>query len=80
MRFFTRLRRAKPDLPEAEALLRQYNVHYVFVGQLENGSKGVYSNIDEKTKYSPQSLAKFSLFMKTIYADPVNNIYIYAFD
>lgn len=68
------------DPTEAEALLRQYNVHYVFIGQIENGSKAVYSNVDQKTKYSPESLAKFSKFMKTIYADPVNNIYIYAFE
>ncbi len=68
------------DPAEAEALLRQYNVHYVFVGQIENGSKAVYSNIGEKAKYSPESLAKFSKFMKTLYADPVNNVYIYAFE
>lgn len=68
------------DPVEAEALLKQYNVKYVFVGQIENGTSPLYSNIAEFARYSPESLAKFSKFMKQIYADPKNNIYVYAFD
>ncbi|MBN9393458.1 MAG: hypothetical protein J0I20_35835 [Chloroflexi bacterium] len=68
------------DQAEAEALLKKYNVKYVFVGQIENGNKPYYSNIGDYAHYSPEALAKFSKFMKTIYADPLYNVYIYAFE
>ena len=68
------------DQAEAEALLKKYNVKYVFVGQIENGNKPYYSNIGDYGHYSPEALAKFSKFMKTIYADPLYNVYIYAFE
>ncbi len=68
------------DSKEAETLLRKYNVKYVFVGQIENGSKPYYSNLGDYAHYSPEALAKFSKFMKTIYADPLHNVYVYAFD
>jgi uncharacterized membrane protein len=66
------------DSQQALALLKQYKVRYVFVGQIENGSRDGGQNSKLK-HFSPAALAKFGSFMKTIYADPINNIYIYAF-
>jgi YYY domain-containing protein len=64
---------------EAIELLHRHNVRYVFVGLFEQG-KVINPNVAQRKDYSPEALAKFGSFMKTIYADPANNIYIYAFD
>lgn len=68
------------DSAQAIALLKKHNVRYVFVGQAENGTRSLTGDNKDLKRYSPEALAKFATFMKTIYADPVNNIYIYAFD
>ena len=68
------------DRTNALALLKKHNVRYVFVGQAENGSRSLFSDQREFKKYSPEALAKFGDFMKTIYADSAHNIYIYAFE
>ena len=46
------------DPAEAEALLRQYNVHYVFVGQIENGSKATRSTNKETAIPYPTAAEK----------------------
>lgn len=68
------------DNAKAIELLKKHNVRYVFVGQAENGTRSLFSDWREVKKYPPEGLAKFGQFMKTIYADPANNIYIYAFN
>jgi uncharacterized membrane protein len=68
------------DPAVALELLKKHNVRYVFVGQAENGSRSLFSDQREFKKFPPGGLTKFSEFMKTIYADPANNIYIYAFE
>lgn len=68
------------DRAKALELLKKHNVRYVFVGQAENGSRSLYSDMREFKKYPADGLKKFGEFMKTIYADPVHNIYIYAFE
>ncbi len=67
------------DVEEAKTLLHKNHVRYVFVGQVENGTRSLFSDGHEFKKFSPEALAKFAGFMKTVYADPANNIYIYAF-
>jgi uncharacterized membrane protein len=69
---------ATTDNAEALEMLKRRKVRYVFVGQLENGTI-INSNVGNPKQYSPEALAKFGSFMKTIYADPENNIFIYAF-
>lgn len=68
------------DQAVAQELLKKYNVRYVFVGQIENGTNRPSENMPTPRNYSPAALGKFAKFMKTIYADPENNIYIYAFE
>ncbi|NWJ97097.1 MAG: hypothetical protein HXX20_15035 [Chloroflexi bacterium] len=70
---------ATTDNAKALEMLQRHNVRYVFVGQLENGTI-INDNVGKPKQYSPEALAKFASFMKTIYADPKNNIFIYAFD
>ncbi len=67
------------DASQAKALLEKNKVRYVFVGQIENGSGSLYSDHLEFKNFSQEALTKFSTFMTTLYSDPVNNIYIYAF-
>ncbi|MEI7555892.1 DUF2298 domain-containing protein [Candidatus Chlorohelix sp.] len=67
------------DVNRAIELLNQHNVKYVFVGQIENGDGSFYPDGHEPKYYSAQALDKFGSFMKTIYADPANKIFIYAF-
>ena len=66
------------DVGKAQELLQKHQVRYVFVGQVENGSRSLYSDNREFKNYSPQALAKFALFMTPIYSDPANNVFIYA--
>ncbi len=68
------------DPAAALKLLKKHNVRYVFVGQAENGSRSLFPDQREFKKFPPGGLTKFSQFMKTIYADPAHNIYIYAFE
>jgi len=70
---------ATTDSAKALEMLRRHNVRYVFVGQIENGTRTGRDNANKAKEYSAEALAKFGTFMKTIYADPPNNIYIYAF-
>ena len=71
---------ATTDIEEAKRLLLRHDVRYVFVGQAENGTRSLYSDNHEYKRFAPEALAKFGLFMHTIYADPANNIFIYAFN
>jgi uncharacterized membrane protein len=67
------------DVNYATELLKQHNVRYVFVGQIENGSGSFYPDGHDPKNYSAQALDKFGSFMKPIYSDPANNVFIYAF-
>lgn len=66
------------DIEATQNLLKRHNVRYVFVGQVENGTRGFDPDNNQPKRYSPEALAKFNTFMQTIYADPENNIFIYA--
>ncbi len=59
----------------AEQLLREAGVRYVYVGSLETGASNGRSS--ETKSYAPQSLLKFSQFMKVIYER--NGVTIYSF-
>jgi YYY domain-containing protein len=67
------------DVDYAIALLKQHKVRYVFVGQIENGTRAFVPDGSEAKQYTPEMLAKFGTFMTAVYADPANNVYIYAF-
>lgn len=66
------------DKATALALLNKYNVRYVFVGQVENGTRSFTPDGQAPKNYSIEALSKFKDLMKIIYSDPVNNIYIYS--
>jgi YYY domain-containing protein len=68
------------DPNQALALLKKHQVRYVFVGQVENGSRSFFPDGQNPKKYPAEGLAKFSSFMRRIYYDPTNNIAIYAFE
>lgn len=68
------------DVEQAKLLLKRHDVRYVFVGQAENGSRSLFSDNSKFKQFSPEALAKFRTFMKPIYEDPSNNVYIYAFE
>ena len=42
-------------------------------------TRSLFSDYRDYKKFPPEGLTKFAGFMKTIYSDPENNIYIYAF-
>ncbi len=68
------------DSAKAIELLKQHSVRYVFVGQVENGTRGLLGDGSDYKNFAPEALAKFATFMKPIYSDPDNHIFIYAFE
>ncbi|HEX2915036.1 MAG TPA: DUF2298 domain-containing protein [Chloroflexia bacterium] len=67
------------DEAKAIQMLKEHNVRYVFVGQVENGTRSFYPDNHDLKHFSPEALAKFRDFMTPIYSDPQNNVYIYEF-
>jgi YYY domain-containing protein len=68
------------DRQMAQEMLKRHNVRYVFVGQVENGSRSFNPDNSQPKQYSAEALAKFGEFMQVLYADVENNVYIYAFN
>jgi uncharacterized membrane protein len=68
------------DPAKALELLKKHNVRYVFIGQIENGTRTFTGDSKDRKEFSAEALAKFEIFMKPIYTDSANQIYIYTFD